>query len=721
MSLLRELKRRNVFRVGIAYAVASWLLLQIADVLIDNIGAPEWVFPTLLMVLGIGFPLALLFAWAFELTPEGIKRESEIDRSESTTHRSGGALNMAVIAMLVMIAVYFIWESRFKASSGAPGKPVAEIAGSDERIAAPARADAGAVPGGPGTAASTVASAPTLDANAIAVLPFANRSNVEEDLFFTDGIHDDLLTQLAKIDALKVISRTSVMGYRDTTKRIPEIAAELGVGVVLEGGVQRAGNRVRINAQLIDVNTDEHLWAETFDREMTIENIFDIQSEITGQIVTAIKGELSDSEREAIAERPTDSLEAWEAFLQSRAIIAEPEYQAQKYLRAEKFIVQAVEADPDFAEAWVDYASIILNGIWIGHDDTPEQRQRTRNMIARARALAPDNPDVKRIEAEYEYRVNLDYARALSLLNEARNLAPGNVRVYEDLGATLRRLGRWEESVAAFEQALALDPLNAFIASTLVETLWMMNEIDRMSAMIDRWLPRAPDSPFLINMKARSLVLKNGDLPAAQRLLRDARSNGKRGSGFADAWVASLGRDWDELIQLQGQEGFNSGLPVFGRSASFMLGQSHAQAGQMETANDYFRRYTESSDPDALISVPAKAFMKANLAVAHAWLGDEQQARDLAEQATTLLSAEQDHVFGNQIEGMSLWVIAYLGDRDRALEGIAAKLDDPGGFNRWDLYLSPDWDFFRDDPRFNDLVRPDGVEPSAFRPIGEKS
>jgi len=254
MSLFVELKRRNVFKVAIAYVVVAWLVLQVTDVMIDNIGAPDWVFRVILLVLGIGFPIALLFAWAFEMTPEGIKREHEVDRSQSITRQTGRKLDFIIIGVLVVALGYFVWESRFASQESAPA--------------------AQQVTSSPAAAADDTATIPAAAAPAeqsIAVLPFANRSTQQEDLFFTDGIHDDLLTQLAKISGLKVISRTSVMQYRDTTKTIPEIARELGVHSVLEGAVQRAGKRIRINAQLIDVDTDEHLWAETFDREMTVE------------------------------------------------------------------------------------------------------------------------------------------------------------------------------------------------------------------------------------------------------------------------------------------------------------------------------------------------------------------------------------------------------------------------------------------------------------------
>ena len=225
MSFIKELKQRNVFRVGIAYVVVAWLLLQLADIVLDNIEAPAWVFQTILLLLIIGFPLALVFAWAFELTPEGLKKEKDVDRSASVTPVTGRRLDFIIIAALGLALLFVVIEYVLP--------PTADVS---ENL------------------------------RSIAVLPFDNRSAEEEDAaFFADGVHDELLTRLSKIHDLRVISRTSVMQYRDnTTRNMRQIGAELGVGSILEGGVQRAGDTVRINVQLIDAQADEHLWANTY-------------------------------------------------------------------------------------------------------------------------------------------------------------------------------------------------------------------------------------------------------------------------------------------------------------------------------------------------------------------------------------------------------------------------------------------------------------------------
>ena len=331
MSFFNELKRRNVFRVGIAYVVVAWLIIQVVDVVINNIGTPEWVFQTILLLLGIGFPLIVIFAWAFEMTPEGLKREREVDRSESITMQTGRKLDFTIIGILVLALGYFVF---------------------DKFVLAPARDNA---------THQVSTQSPDTDSTSsevsdisIAVLPLANRSAREEDQYFTDGIHDDLLTQLAKIASLKVISRTSVMRYRDTELSIPEIAEQLRVTSILEGGIQRSGDQIRINVQLIDTKTDEHLWAETYDRQMTAENLFAIQSEITRKITDSLKATLTTEEAVRIDERPTDSLEAFQEYMKGQQFLALRTVTGIE--TGKQHFEKAIELDPGFAEAHYNLA-----------------------------------------------------------------------------------------------------------------------------------------------------------------------------------------------------------------------------------------------------------------------------------------------------------------------------------------------------------------------------
>ena len=334
MGFFGELKRRNVFRVAIAFAIVAWLVVQVADIVLENIGAPAWVMQTMLLLLALGFIVTAMFAWAYEVTPEGIRRESEVDRSASITRVTGRRLDQMIVGLLVVSLAYFVWEARFAGhdEGGAPDTPAAVKPAAEE---------------------DAVFVTPASDLS-IAVLPFDNRSALPEDAFFADGMHDDLLTTLAKIGSLKVISRTSVMQYRNTTMTVPEIARKLGVANILEGGVQRAGNQVRINVQLINAETDEHVWAEIFDRELTAENLFAIQSEISKAVAEALQATLSPAERQRIDTTPTDSLEAFDHYLRGRVLLAKRT--TDEMQQATQEFLKAVELDPKFALAWVGVA-----------------------------------------------------------------------------------------------------------------------------------------------------------------------------------------------------------------------------------------------------------------------------------------------------------------------------------------------------------------------------
>ncbi len=412
MSFFDELKRRNVIKVAVAYVVVAWLVMQFSDVILNNIEAPGWVFQVILLVLGVGFALTLFFAWAFELTPEGIKREHEVDRSQSITKQTGRKLDFRIIGVMGVALAYFVWEARF---SGSTGPATSEPAGISQNT---------------DLASDEPADIPT--ENSIAVLPFANRSMQQEDQFFTDGIHDDLLTQLAKIGDLRVISRTSMMKYRDTEKSIPEIGAELGVSTILEGGIQRAGKRIRINAQLIDVEKDQHIWAETFDREMTIENIFDIQSEITRQIVNAVRGELTEAETATLAQIPTNNLEAYEAYLQALALTHHPDYVQDNYIEAEIWLKKALELDPEYAHAWALLVVIHGQATWIGYDSSPERFAAAREAMENAKIFGPGFSETLAAEGEYLYRIENNYPASVDKFQAAHELAPGNAVQTDD-------------------------------------------------------------------------------------------------------------------------------------------------------------------------------------------------------------------------------------------------------------------------------------------------
>jgi adenylate cyclase len=326
-SLFTELRRRNVFRVGFAYVVVAWLIAQIADLVFDNIAAPDWLMPALLFLLAAGLVIALIFAWAFEMTPEGIKKEKDVDRTQSITPKTGRKLDYVIFGLMAVALGYFIWESRFQ--------PAAEA----ELVAGAVQSEL--------TADAPAAAATSKEAS-IAVLPFTDMSEAGDQGYFADGISEELLNVLVRVEGLTVASRTSSFAFKGQTTNISQIADELKVNHVLEGSVRKAGNRVRITAQLIDTATDRHLWSDTFDRELV--DIFAIQDEIANAIVTALRSTLgiSDSGKAVTVTADTENLDAYELYLQGRSLFIARD-QLEESIR---LLEKAVELDPNFARAW---------------------------------------------------------------------------------------------------------------------------------------------------------------------------------------------------------------------------------------------------------------------------------------------------------------------------------------------------------------------------------
>ena len=504
-SLFSELKRRNVVRVGTAYVLVAWLIAQAGDLAADNLSFPDWFMPMLLVVLALGFPIALFLAWAFELTPDGVKKTEEVDRDASITTSTGRRLDFVIIAALTL-AVVLLLGDRFRTPS------TADVA--VEQSAALARA--------PG--------------KSIAVLPFSNLSSDTSTDSFVAGLHDDLLTQLSKINDLKVISRTSVLGYAGTTRNIKDIADELGVATVMEGGIQRAGDRVRINVQLIDSETDEHIWAETYDRVLTTDNVFDIQSEITRHIATALQAALTPAEEAGLANRPTNSLAAYEAYLESKLLLRLDdglEDLAGEAIEAGKL---AVELDPNFTEAWAQLAHAYLSQFWYLSRD-PSDANAARAAIDRATALQPESTEVGLMLGLYHYWVNLDYSSALTEVDRVLALETGNERAWAIKGWILRRAGRWSEALDAMKRAAVLNPNSAENLVEVADTLRILDRFQDAATWQEAMERRLPDNLYVQLPRPWLTMVTTGDATALLTLSRRIAALESTGMGGRVAHV----------------------------------------------------------------------------------------------------------------------------------------------------------------------------------------
>jgi TolB-like protein len=439
-NLFTELKRRNVFRVGIAYIVVAWLLLQVADVVLNNITAPGWVFQAIMLVMGLGFPITLIFAWAFEMTPEGIKKEKDVDRNQSITPTTGRKLDYTIIALLVLALGYFIWESRFESDSGT-AIPADEVTGEES------------------------VDATTSDEMSIAVLPFVNMSADADNEYFSDGISEELLNVMVRVNSLTVASRTSSFAYKGKDLAVKQIASELGVNHILEGSVRKAGNTVRITAQLIDTATDRHLWSETYEREL--DDIFDIQEEISNAIVDALKIALNVDETHALerVQRPTDNAEAYELYLQGRHL-----WRTRQEANIREGITlfkRAIELDPKYAKAYeaLSVATLVLPA-W-SDEIRSEALVKGLPYAQKALQLDPTLAEAHAVMAEI-YSENHQWAEMMDAYEAAIAHEPKNATVHQWYGENLNNSGFQTNALEELKVAYTLDPAAGVISRVLV-------------------------------------------------------------------------------------------------------------------------------------------------------------------------------------------------------------------------------------------------------------
>jgi TolB-like protein len=420
MSLLNELKRRNVIRMAGLYLVGAWLIVQVAGTVLPMFGAPAWMPRTVVLLLVIGFVPALIFAWVFELTPEGLKRDADVPPEQSIAKQTAQRMEHVMVVLLLVAVGYFCVDKFVLA----PKRQA-------EAVAAEGRSHSEAAAHG----------------KSIAVLPFENLSEDKSNGFFADGIQDQVLTSLAKIGELKVISRTSTQKYAARPENLSQIARELGVEHILEGSVQRAGNQVRINVQLIEAATDSHLWAETYDRKL--EDVFAVQSEVAQNIAQALAAKLSRGEREAISTKPTEVPAAYEAYLRGRALVA---HVAQTPREGQELLApfrEAVRLDPKFALAWAELARWCFLISWGGLDPTGELNGEGTRALERAVALAPDLPQAELARGVRMYYVDHDFSGALAVMRSLTTRLPNDAGVWLNVGYLSRRLGLFDESRGA--------------------------------------------------------------------------------------------------------------------------------------------------------------------------------------------------------------------------------------------------------------------------------
>src|SRR5438876_1307239 len=669
-----ELKRRNVYKVAVAYAVVGWLLVQVATQVFPIFEIPNWALRLIVLAIIIGFPIALVIAWAFELTPEGIKRTEDIDPGVDSRAKSRAWIYVVIVAALLSMSLFFL--GRFTASTKQNG--------------------ANEVP-----------------AKSIAVLPFENLSEEKANAFFADGVQDEILTDLAKIADLKVISRTSVMHYKSGIARnLREIAGQLGVAHVVEGSVQRIGTRVRVNAQLVDARTDRHLWGQTYDRDLA--DVFAIQSEIAKTIADQLQAKLSPGEKSAIERPPTNDITAFDLYTRGKnLLLTAPGSKAGKadLLQAIDLLNQAVARDPSFFEAYCRLAEAHDSLYNYGFDHTSARLGLAEAAIEAASRLRPDAGETHLARARNIYQGYRDYNGALAELDLARQALPNDPRVFELMGYIQRRqLGRFEEATRTLERALELDPRNVVVLQQIAAFNYrrLRRYSDAKSAW-DRLLAITPDDVAAKAERAMVDFEWKGDTRPLHQMIEAIRAtNPVAAQRIADSWITcalaerdaaaannALIASGENPIGLASENvSFN---PPFVEGVIARMTKDDAKARSAFTAARAAQEKIVQAQPNYGPALCVLGLIDAGLA-------RREEALREGRRAVELLPVEKDATEGVVMVKYLAMIAAWVDEKDLACEQIAIAIRRPSNLSYGDLKLLPLWDPLRGDPRFEQIV-----------------
>ncbi len=672
-----ELKRRNVYKVAVAYAIVAWLLIQVATQVFPFFEIPNWAVRLVVLLLILGFPIALFLAWAFEITPEGIKRAEDVDLNQSITHRTGRKLMWTTVVLGITASGLLAFQLlRPKASSTADASTT------------------------PMTAASSIPE------KSIAVLPFENLSRDPDNAFFTDGVQDEILTDLARVADLKVISRTSVMQYKSGAQRnLREIGQQLGVAHLLEGSVQRAGGKVRVNAQLIDARTDAHQWAENFDRD--IADVFAIQSEIAKAIADQLQAKLSPSEKSAIEQKPTSDVTAFDLFTRAKNILLTTTLNANVqslYVQAVDLLNQAVARDPSFFEAYCQLAYANDNLYFLGNDHTPARLALAEAAIQSAFRLRPDAGEARLARAENLYRGYLDYDGALAELEIARKTLPNDSRVSELIGYIVRRQGKYDEAIKNLQRALELDPRNFFILEQISLSYQNLRRYPEMAAALDRGLSIKPGDVEIGAARAQVDLEWKADPRPLHQMLQSLSSDAMK--NVADTWFQCAMSERDSAaaehaLSALGDNDIGNDAVYLNHDVAMGL---IARMTKDETKAQAAFGAARAKQQKLLQQQPDWAPAICVLGLIDAGLGRKQEALQEGRRAIDLLPVAKDSINGvHMIEYYAL-IAAWVGDKDLACEKLAKAVQLPGTISYGQLKLLPYWDSLRGDPRFEKIV-----------------
>ena len=645
-------------------------------------------------------------------TPTSIQGPTEADptadrhrllrKARHGTSPSNWRIFGAAIAAIIVVglaALFFVRYRSLPASVRAPSSP----APADAVLSVPAR----------------------IAEKSIAVLPFENRSDEKENAYFADGIEDEILTRLSNIADLKVISRTSTRQYQSKPANLREIAKQLGVANILEGSVQKVADQVRVNVQLVNAQTDSHLWANTYDRKLT--DIFGVESEIAKGIAESLQAKLTSHEEQALTVKPTNNPEAYDAYLRGLSFdtrfhfsIGDPDLG----LKAVGFYERAVQLDPQFALAWARLSRAHAVLYFRVFDPTPARRDATKNALENAQKLQPNSAETQLALGYYQFRVLRDYGLAKTTFKELSEMLPGRSEVPYALGLVTQREGDWDESVAHFEQALTLDPRNAEILIDAARNYAMLRQFPAALKLYDRALDIIPNHPYLTETKAR-IYQAQGNLKEAAKMLVEVNAQTPSASALVTKITQlRLERNYTEAVRLlqARQAQFHFASEIEKRHNQLLLAWCQHDAGDAASAKVTAEQARNTLEP-LYKDQQDNSVLAENLALLYAVLGNKESALKLSERAIMLAPSAKDHTYGPNGEENLALIQMMVGENSSAISHLTHLLQTP--YNSW-LYgppaitpallrLDPVWDPLRPIPLSKNSARKSSREPARFR------
>jgi TolB-like protein/Flp pilus assembly protein TadD len=674
-TFFQELKNRRVYRVALGYAVAGSAIVQVVGTVLPIFHAPDWAQQLFVVLVALGFPFALVLAWSFDVEAGTIKKAGVGPGGTAVASRRRVWVVAAVGSVIAMLGLgaYWFWH--------------------------PWTTDLHLRPG----------AAPAIVEKSIAVLPFENLSDDKQNAYFADGVQDEILTNLARVADLKVISRTSVMQYKSgIVRNLRDIAKTLGVSHVVEGSVQRSAGRVRVSVQLIDAKTDTHLWGQSYDRDLA--DVFAIENELAEKIVSQLKSKLSPEEKAAIEQKPTADLAAHDLYIRGKTLIASAVFSTplqEGLLEAVRLLNQAIERDPAFALAYYQLAHAHDLLYFAGTDHTPARLAMADAAIQSLVRLRPDSGEAHLAIAQHLYWGHLDYDRAREELSLTKKTLPNDPLPFVLAGYIDRRQGRWSESTKNLERASELDPQNPAVLQQIATSYYLLRRYADEARALDRAIALAPkDAALRASRAATELEWHADPRPLISTIGTIIAEDSREAENIAYFWLrASLcERDFDSARHAL------AAMPIAGcyeETIPFPRGWCEGVVAQMRGDTRAARAAFTRARTEAVKLVaeqPDYAQALCVLGMADAALGHKEDAIREGRRAVELLPVAKDAINGVLLVQYLALIYAWTGEKDLALEQLAVAAKLPGYLSYGELRLHPYWDSLRGDPRFEKIV-----------------